>query len=412
MNITSPEKAGLSTARLKRLTCAMQAYIDNGEIPGVITLIARRGQIAHLEALGLMDVESQKAMQPDTIFRCYSMTKPVTATAILMLYEEGHFKLDDPVAPFIPAFRDVKVYVGEDESEMLLADLERDVTFRDLLVHTSGLVYDNPDGTPVERMVWARDEKTKVVKAPSGEVAFYEMTDEPLADWVARLLKVPLAHQPGQRWSYGYSYDVLGYLVEVISGMSLDRFFQERILDPLEMTDTTFHLPAEKIGRLSTMYCPKEGGGLTVLDSGPTSYWLPRKQFHSGGGDNGNALLSTVPDYYRFCQMLLNQGQLNGERILSRKTIELMTIDNMVKGVTVPDSPGLGAGLSVWVMQDPGKARIFSSKGSFGGGGYAGTVYWVDPTEELVALIAIQNACWSWEAQNIFPSLVYQAIAD
>jgi CubicO group peptidase (beta-lactamase class C family) len=261
-------------------------------------------------------------------------------------------------------------------------------------------------------MVWARDEKTQVVKSPNGEVAFYELTDEPLADWVARLLNVPLAHQPGKSWSYGYSYDVLGYLVEVISGTSLDRFFQERIFDPLEMTDTTFHLPAEKIERLSTMYCPKEGGGLTVLDSGPNSYWLPRKQFHSGGGDHGNALLSTVPDYYRFCQMLLNQGHLNGELILSRKTVELMTMDNMVEGVVVPDSPGLGAGLSFWVMQDPGKAHIFSSRGSFGGGGYAGTAYWVDPAEELVALIAIQNACWSWEAQNLFSSLVYQSIVD
>lgn len=412
MKTTTPENVGLSTTRLRRLTRAIQKYIDTGEIAGAVTLIARKGEIAHLEALGLADIATQRPMQFDTIFRCYSMTKPVTAVAVMMLYEEGHFKLDDPVAPLIPAFKELTAYVGEGNSGVLLGNLQREVTFRDLLTHTSGLIYGNPEGTTVERMVWARDEKTNVVKAPNGEIAFYEFADEPLSDWVARLLKVPLAHQPGQGWSYGYSYDVLGFLVELISGQSLDRFFQERIFDPLAMSDTTFHLSADTATRLSTLYCPHENDGLTMIDSGLSSYWLPRKQFRSGGGAHGNGLVSTASDYFRFCQMLLNLGQLNGERILSRKTVELMTVDNLIEGIVVPDSPGLGLGFSVWVMQDPGKARIYSSKGSFGGAGFAGTTYWVDPMEDLVALLMIQNACWSWEAQERFPSLVYQSIVD
>lgn len=412
MNIVNPEEVGLSSTQLKRINYALQVYVDQGEIPGAIALVARRGKIAYLEALGMMDIEEQKPMLTDSIFRCYSMTKPITSVAIMMLYEQGYFKLDDPVSIWIPAFRHVKVYSDENETGMIVSDLEHEVTFRQLLTHTSGLIYDNPNGNPVEKMVWNRDKKEDIIKAPNDEVVFYRMTDEPLADWVSRLLTVPLAHQPGKGWSYGYSYEVVGYLIELISGVPLDRFFQERVFDPLGMVDTTFHLPEQKINRFSTMYCPNEMGSFKVLDRGKSSYWLPRKDYLSGGGDHGNALVSTVHDYYRFCQMLLNSGELDGERLLSRNTIVLMTTHNLTPGINMPDSPGVGIGLGFWVMLEPGKAKIYSSKGSFGGGGFAGTSYWVDPSEGLIGIIAIQNPGWSWDAQNKFPALVYQAIND
>jgi CubicO group peptidase (beta-lactamase class C family) len=293
-----------------------------------------------------------------------------------------------------------------------LEDLEREVTIRDLLTHSSGLIHGHPHGTPVEQLVWNREAKEGILTAPNGEVAFHKYPDLLLAEWVSRLLDIPLAHQPGKGWSYGFSYDVLGHLVEVVSGMSLDAFFQERIFDPLGMADTHFHLPEEKIGRFSTLYCPAVGGGLQVVDRGSSSYWLVRKQYLSGGGHHGNALVSTVPDYYRFCQMMLNYGELDGVRLLSRKTVELMTMHNLPEGIHMDDSPGVGLGLGFWVMQDPGVSYIFASKGSFGGGGFAGAAFWMDPQEDLIGMMVTQNACWSWTALDRFPALVYRAIDD
>ena len=307
-----------------------------------------------------MDIEDQKPYQTDTIFRGYSMTKPITSTAVMMLFEEGHFRLNDPASEFIPKLSEVKVYAGEDEKGLILENLEREVTIRDLLTHSSGLIYGHPQGRPVERLVWNREEKEDVITAPNGEVAFHKYPDLLLAEWVSQLLDTPLAHQPGKGWSYGFSHDVLGYLVEVISGMSLETFFQGRIFDPLGMTDTHFYLPEEKISRFSTMYCPAEGGGLQAVDKGSSSYWLTPKQYLSGGGNHGNALVSTVPDYFRFCQMMLNRGEWEGERLLSRKTVELMTMHNLPEGIQMDDSPGVGLGLGFWVMQDPGISYNFA----------------------------------------------------
>jgi CubicO group peptidase (beta-lactamase class C family) len=412
MDIVKPEEVGLSSTRLNRINTVMQQYVDRNEIPGAVTMVVRRGKVAYLQATGMMDVESGKAMQPDTIFRIYSMTKPVASVAIMMLFEEGHFQLNYPVSQFIPEFKELKVFAGEDENGAQLTDLEREVTIRDLLTHTSGLVYGNPLGSTVEKMAWEMTPGENPVVAPSGETVFGIPLDETLGEWITKLVKVPLAHQPGKAWSYGTSTDVLGYLVEVVSGTSLDDFAHQRILEPLGMVDTTFHLPDEKLDRFSTMYCPEEGGGLRVVDPPVSSAWSVRKKFISGGGGPGRALVSTAPDYARFCQMLLNNGSFDGRRYLSRNAVNLMTRNNLPEGVHLLHEPGVGFGHNFWVMLDPGMAGTLSSEGSYGWYGYAGTSFIIDPQEEMIGIALIQNVGWSWAAQDAFPTLMYQSIID
>ncbi len=268
MNTIAPEEAGFSPARLDRIGRVMQSYVDKGKLAGLITLIARRGRVPHFECFGMMDIKANKPMQSDAIFRIYSMTKPITSVALMMLYEKARFQLDEPVSGFIPAFKDVRVFVDATESGVELAKPEREVTIRDLLTHTSGLVYGNPNGSPVEAMVWQADRETEKI-----------VPDETLEEWIQRLVKLPLAHQPGSRWHYGLSTDVLGYLIEVISGLAFDEFLKQRIFMPLGMDDTSFHVPPEKIDRLATMYGPAEDGGIQVVDAPATSEYSKPKRF-------------------------------------------------------------------------------------------------------------------------------------
>jgi CubicO group peptidase (beta-lactamase class C family) len=273
VNAIAPEKVGVSSARLNRIGKAMQSYVDQGKLAGLVTMIARRGQVFHFECFGMMDIEADKSMQPDTIFRIHSMTKPITSVAVMMLHEQGDFQLKDPVSRFIPGFKDVRVFVNATESGLELAEPEREVTIQDLLTHTSGLVYGDPEGSPVEAAVWKADREAEQVTA-----------DETLEEWMQRLVTLPLAHQPGSKWHYGLSTDVLGYVVEVVSGLAFDAFLEQRIFVPLGMVDTGFYVPQEKIGRLATMYGPAEGGGLKVIDRAETSKYSEPKRFLSGGG--------------------------------------------------------------------------------------------------------------------------------
>lgn len=399
MNTVAPEKVGVSSARLNRISKAMQSYVDERKLAGLMTMIARRGQVLHFECFGMMDIEADKSMHSDTIFRILSMTKPITSVAVMMLYEQGDFQLKDPVSRFIPGFKDVRVFVNATESGLELAELEREVTIQDLLIHTSGLVYGVPEGSPVEAMVWHADREAEKVTP-----------DETLEEWIQRLVRLPLAHQPGSKWHYGLSTDVLGYVVEVISGLAFDAFLEQRVFMPLGMVDTAFHVPQEKIGRLAAMYGPAEGGGLQLIDAPETSEYSKPKRFLSGGG----GLVSTASDYMRFAQMLLNAGELNGVRLLSRETVELMTMnhlsDELVPIQAGPLTPYLkGHGFAV--ITNVAQSGMLGSEGTYWWGGGANTFFWVDPREKLIGLIMPQLAPVDHLLiQREFQVLSYQAI--
>lgn len=405
MNTIAPEEVGVSSTRLNRLRVAMQSYVDERKLAGLITMIARRDQVFHYECFGMMDIHANKPMQPDTIFRIYSMTKPITSAAVMMLYEGGDFQLKDPVSRFIPGFKDVRVFVRATESGLDLAELEREVTIQDLLTHTSGLVYGDPEGSPVEVEVWQADREAEKVTP-----------DETLEEWIQRLVRLPLAHQPGAKWHYGLSTDVLGYVVEVISGLAFNAFLEQRIFAPLGMVDTGFYVPQEKIGRLAVLYGPADGGGLQVVDAPETSkYSKPRKYLSGGGG-----LVSTASDYMRFAQMLLNGGELNGMRLLRQETVELMKTNHLSDELIpidfdplTPYLRGHGFGLGFAVLTDVAQSGMLGSEGAFWWGGAANTFFWVDPREELIGLIMPQfTPTGHYPIQGEFQELCYQAIVD
>ena len=403
MNTIAPEEVGVSSARLNRIGKAMQSYVDERKLAGLITMIARRGQVLHFECFGMMDIEAGKSMQSDTIFRIHSMTKPITSVAVMMLYEQGDFQLKDPVSRFIPGFKDLRVFVKATESGLELAEPEREVTMQDLLTHTSGLVYGDPEGSPVEAAVWQADREAEKV-AP----------DETLEEWIQRLVRLPLAHQPGSKWHYGLSTDVLGCVVEVISGLAFDTFLEQRIFSPLGIVDTGFYVPQEKISRLATMYGPAEGGGLQIMDTPETSKYSKPKRFLSGGG----GLVSTASDYMRFAQMLLNGGEMNCVRLLSRETVKLMTTNHLSDElIPIQLDPltsylkGHGFGLGFAVITNVAQSGMYGSEGSYWWGGAANTFFWVDPREKLIGLIMPQFlASGRYPIQRELQELTYQAI--
>jgi len=405
VNTIAPEEVGVSSTRLNRIGEAMQSYVDERKLAGLITMIARRGQVLHFECFGMMNIEAGKSMQPDTIFRIHSMTKPITSVAVMMLYEQGDFQLEDPVSRFIPEFKDVRVFVNATESGLELAEPEREVTIQDLLTHTSGLVYGDPEGSPVEAAVCQADREAEKVTP-----------DETLEEWTQRLVRLPLAHQPGSKWHYGTSTSVLGYVVEVISGLAFDAFLEQRIFGPLGMVDTGFYVPQGKIGRLAAVYGPAEGGGLQVIDAPETSEYSRPKRFLSGGG----GLVSTASDYIRFAQMLLNGGELNGVCLLSRETVELMTMNHLSDelipiqlGPLTSSLKGHGFGLGFAVITNVAQCGMLGSEGAFWWGGAANTFFWVDPREKLIGLIMPQfMPTGQYPIQREFQQVCYQAIVD
>ena len=391
---SKPEQSGMSTERLKRLSAAMRAYIDRGQVPGTVTLVARHGRIVHLEAQGMMDAETRTPMRTDGIFRIASMTKPITSVAVMMLMEEGKFLLTDPVSKFIPEFKNPKVLVvnqpGSNRAGSSLMPANREITIRDLLTQTAGLAA----GTSVA----LRDEFQKFQKeSPAGETN---------ADYVKRLAKLPLNNQPGSAWEYGPATTVLGYLVEVASGQPLDRFLSERIFKPLEMNDTFFYVPENKVNRLVSLHA---GGaqGLKVVRAARDN--RGSATFFNGAG----GLSSTAEDYARFCQMLIGGGAFQGTRLLSRKSVELMTTNHIGNLPIWPDLAGFRFGLGFRVLTDVGKSGVLGSLGSYGWGGAFGTYFFVDPKEDLFGILMIQMNSHSHLTIRVdTQSLAEQAIID
>ena len=381
-----PEEVGISAARLARIAPAMQRWVDAGKIPCALTMIAREGKLVHFEKVGMQDVATAKPIEFDTIFRIYSMTKPITSVAVMMLYEEGHFQLNTPVSEFIPAFKDMKVYANHGDA---IIDAEREVTVKHLLTHTAGIIYGGDWVHPINDRY--------------REANFFS---DDLSHMVNELGKIPLLHQPGDSWNYGMSTDVLGYFVEVVSGMPFAEFLQKRILQPLGMVDTDFSVPEEKADRYATLYEPTEDGGIQVMENIPVASG-PLSFFHAGGA----GLQSTAADYLRFCQMMLNEGELNGVRLLGRKTVELMTMSHIPDDWQPLWRTGSGFGLGFAVVTDVAETHTLGSLGTYSWGGLASTTFWIDPVEDLIAIMMTQLIGDS-PFHPQFRVLTYQSIVD
>lgn len=366
------ENTGLSAERLKRLSTAMERYIDRGDVAGTVSLVARRGRVAYLDAQGFLDKDTKKPMAANAIFRMASMTKPITSVAVMMLFEEGHFLLTDPVSKFLPEFKDMKVQVllGPGTSEpSRLVPAEREITIQHLLTHTAGL---------------ANSYSSQSV-AMAAKLAAERKPADTIADMTKKLAALPLEFQPGTAWQYGPATDVLGRLVEVVSGMSFDQFLRQRIFEPLGMKDTQFYVPDDKVARLAANYVPKPGGGIEKA-SGAAAGRGSKVYFSGGGG-----LSSTAEDYFLFCQMLLNGGRaINGKRLLSRKSVELMTENHIGDLKLWPTLAGNRFGLGFRILTDLGQAAHLGSKGSYGWGGAYGTYFFIDPKEEMIGIFLVQ----------------------
>ena len=393
----SPEEAGMDSERLDRVTQAMKAFVDEGKLSGAVTIASRDNKLVHFESVGYRDIEAQAPMTPDTLFRIYSMTKPVTGVALMILYEEGKFKLSDPVEKYLPEMKDLQVYAGtDDDGNMITEPADHPMTIRELMSHTGGLTY----GIFAQSAVDSAYVRAGLLDA--------NMTN---AEFVAALGRIPLKHQPGSRWEYSVSVDVQGYLVEVLSGMRFGEFLDKRIFQPLEMTDTDFHVPEEKINRFAQMYVYGPEGQLIPSEMFDGADFTVDMAFESGGG----GLVSTANDYMRFSQMLLNGGELDGVRILAPLTVELMHRDQTPAGMTGPMSGagnGTVFGLDFAVIEDPVEAESYSS-GEYYWGGAAGTWFWIDPVEEVVFVGMIQQAGQGLpDVRSTSRRLFYQAIMD
>lgn len=398
MNIVRPETEGFSSERLSRINTVMQRYIDERKVAGIVTLIARHGNIVHFEKFGMADIEAERSMHFDSIFRIYSMTKPITSTAVMMLFEEGKFRLTDPISNYIPDFKEVKVLPSTPGSGVRHIKPVREISIHDLLTHTAGLSYGFDDNVYIDelyrRRLWSPIEKNP---------------DLTLQTFIERLAKLPLAFQPGTMFRYSVATDVLGYLVQVVSGMPFEEFMRKRIFDPLSMSDTDFYVPPEKVLWFTSIYGPDEKAGFKATDPSTTSRYIKPTRNPSGGG----GLVSTVSDYFQFSQMLLNKGELNGTRLLSRKTVELMTTNHLPDGIHPFDDLSSGFGLGVSVLMDLGKSQMLGSVGNYGWGGAANTNFWIDPQEEMIGILMLQYMpSDTYPIVPDFHILTYQALTD
>ena len=379
-----PEEVGVSAERLARIRPVLQDYVDKGNLPGFLTVVARRGKIVHFETIGMRDVENKKPVEPDTIFRIYSMSKPITSVAVMVLYEEGRFQLNTPVSKFIPEFENMRVY-NEEQTEIL--DAKKEITIKHLLMHTAGLTYGWGDKPVDERYKELKIFETVRDLTPS----------EKLTNMVEKLGTIPLVHEPGEEWTYGVSTDVLGYLVQVVSGIPFEEFLQTRLFGPLSMVDTGFSIPPKKRARFAALYSPTKDNGLERVGKAA----LANDEFTffpSGGG----GLVSTAADYMRFSQMLLNGGELEGVRILGKKTVELMRYPH--------HDNWFGLGFAVVTDKEP--PDILESVGNFSWGGAAATTFWIDPQEELIGLLMTQLFNNPYPFHQQFKVLTYQALTE
>ncbi len=397
----SPRSVKVSEERLIRIDKMLQESIDSGWITGAVGFIARDGKIVYNKAFGVDDIDTKSPMRTDDIFRIASQTKAITSVAVMMLFEEGKFLLDDPVSKYIPEFADPRVLDQFNEKDTTYTSIpaNREITIRDLLTHTSGIDY---AGIGSENM--------RAIYAKSGIPAVFGSDKVILGDKIKVLGKLPLAHQPGEKFTYGLNVDVLGYLVEKISGESLDHYFQTHIFEPLGMTDTYFYLPPSKFERLVTAYTEDDRHHLIkwtdrTLVGVDVNYPKVEGTWFSGGA----GLSSTTKDYATFLQMLLNKGEYNGKRLLSRRTVELMTTNQIGDLSLGKDKFGLG----FQITSKEGQALLGVSEGSFAWGGFFGTTYWADPRERLVCLLFTQEFPFSHpEIKDKFKVLVYQALDD
>ena len=397
--IAKPETVGMSSERLERVGVAMDRYIDQDLVPGTVTLIARKGKIVHFEARGLQNVESGAPMTTDTVFRIASMTKPITSVALMMLHEEGHFLLTDPISKWLPEFKEMKVAVPTEGDALglpyKLVPAARPITVRHILTHTAGF----PNSyRGITRPLYA-------------EISQRQSPDETVADFIERLAALPLNFHPGDKWEYSRATCVVGRLVEIISGQTLDEFFRERIFEPLGMTDSHFYLPEAKLDRFVAQYTPGENGKIVLADA-PTKESRFVKEPHAYFMGSGG-LVSTAADYWRFQQMMLNGGELDGVRILGRKTVEMMTKNHTGDLPIWLRGPGGGFGLGYSVTLDSGESASTSSEGTFGWGGAYCTYFWVDPVEELVGIMMTQVRPYTHlNIRQEFAVLANQAIVD
>jgi CubicO group peptidase (beta-lactamase class C family) len=388
-----PEDVGLSSERLARLNKAIHAYVDAGRTPGVVTLIARHGKVVHVDAYGKADLATGRATRSDDLFRMYSMTKPITSVALLMLYEEGKFQLTDPLSRYFPAFAEVQVYAGSTARGGTLLDApRRPITIQDVFRHTAGFTYGLFGDTVIDKAYQKLD-----------------LLATDLNGLMEKLSKMPLLYQPGERWVYSVAHDVQAALVEKLSGQKFDAFVRQRIFTPLQMTDSMFKVPAEKKSRVPALYSTGPGGKLT-----PDTSALGRDYGDAVFG--GHSISTTIGDYARFAQMLLNEGQLDGARLLSPKTVELMATNHVpatalsaaATGIALP--PGTGYGLGVSVLMNPAANGNLGSAGEFGWSGAANTHVLIDPKEDLVAIYCTQLMLVDFGLRSEFATLLYQSI--
>lgn len=399
LEFATPESVGMDSDRLARVRQRMQEFVDAGRLAGVVTMAARDGKIIHSEAVGYRDIDSGDPMEVTDIFRIYSMTKPVTGVAMMMLYEEGKFRLSDPVEKYIPEFTDLQVFAEQGpDGNMITEPQDHKMTIRELMSHTGGLSYGIFSQSEVDEMYVAAN-----ILDPGST----------LQDMIDKLSAIPLRQQPGSTWHYSVSVDVQGYLVEKLSGQKFGDFLEERIFQPLGMTDTDFYVPAEKVNRFAQVYRYNPDSSLVAGEGFADANYLVNPNLQSGGG----GLVSTARDYLAFSQMLLNGGELNGVRLLAPLTVELMHRNQMPEDmpVNVLGAGGTSFGLDFAIVENPVAAESYS-KGEYYWGGAAGTWFWVDPVEDIVFVGMIQqfgaNGHQVPNVRGVSRTALYQAIME
>ena len=395
----SPEKVGISGERLRRLPDGMKSLVDQGLLAGVVTMVARHGKVVEYEATGKRDLAANAPMQKDTLFRIYSMTKPITGVAMMLLFEEGKWQLNDPVSKYVPEFANLKVYGLDAQGNSVLNEPQHPPTMRELMSHTGGFTYGLFSNTPVDKLQLQAD------------ILNIDIT---LDEMIKRVAKLPLNAQPGSEWHYSISADIQGYIVQKLSGMPFAEYLEKRIFKPLRMSDTGFYVPKEKLNRFAEMYSYGDDGKFEIVHGGLNHDFSAKPALASGGG----GLVSTAADYMRFCQMLLNGGQLEGVRLLSPRTVELMRSNVLAPGISI-FTPGAGFGLDFAVYTDAMAAGGYYGKGTFWWGGAAGTWFWIDPVNDLIVIGMIQQLGRGAAALRGIPDVrglsrayTYQAILD
>ena len=393
--VVDPAEVGVDAKRLERLDAGMQAMVDDGALAGIVTMVARNGKVVFVDAVGAKNIETGEPITRDSIFRIYSMSKPITGVAMMMLYEEGKWRLNDRVSQYIPGFANLKVHVGENaDGSPKLEDARRSMTMAELMSHAGGLAYGLGDRNAVDRIY----REQRVLNA-----------DAPLQTMIDKLSAIPLLAQPGTRWYYSIGVDVPGYIVEQLSGMPFDQFLKQRIFQPLGMTDTAFYVPPEKLDRVALIHTMDDDGVLELAGAGETRTTPP------AGPSGGGGLWGTADDYLRFTQMMLNEGELDGVRLLAPRSVALMRTNHLSAEALPTMRPGTGFGLDYAVVHNPAEAGEPYAEGSYYWGGAAGTWFWIDPVTDLTFVGMIQQmgrGTSVGDVQGRSRNLAYQAIVD